>query len=139
MASEREPLLDHGVREEEEGSEEKKVVAAGYRSSSSSSPSTFSTTHADIQPIRGVSSFFSHLGIESKRLWYLAGPAIFTSLCRYSLGAVTQLAAGQLGTLPLAAVSVENSVIAGFSFGVMVYIATNYNSLFLYMIWVRRC
>lgn len=130
MASEREPLLDHGgrVRREEEGGGKK--VVAGYRSSSSSSPSTFSTTQADIQPIRGVSSFFSQFVIESKKLWYLAGPAIFTSLCRYSLGAVTQLAAGQLGTLPLAAVSVENSVIAGFSFGVMVYIAINYNSVF---------
>lgn len=123
MAIEREPLLDHGGMEEEEGSEEKTVVVVSYRSSSSSSsPSTFSTTQADIQPIRGVSSFFSHLRIESKKLWYLAGPAIFTSLCRYSLGAVTQLAAGQLGTLPLAAVSVENSVIAGFSFGVMVWL-----------------
>ncbi|KAJ8760373.1 hypothetical protein K2173_014343 [Erythroxylum novogranatense] len=56
---------------------------------------------------------------ESFKLWYLAGPAIFTSICQYSLGAITQTFAGHVGTLQLAAVSVENSVIAGFSFGIM--------------------
>ncbi|MQL77687.1 hypothetical protein Taro_010095 [Colocasia esculenta] len=53
------------------------------------------------------------------KLWYLVGLAIFTSICEYSLGTVTQMVVGQVGTLELAAVSVENSVIAGFSFGVM--------------------
>ncbi|XP_057973022.1 protein DETOXIFICATION 33 isoform X2 [Malania oleifera] len=58
-------------------------------------------------------------GIESKKLWKLAGPAIFTSICQYSLGALTQTFAGFVGELELAAVSVENSVIAGLAFGVM--------------------
>ncbi|XP_014503416.1 protein DETOXIFICATION 33-like [Vigna radiata var. radiata] len=58
-------------------------------------------------------------GFESKKLWRLAGPAIITSICQYSLGALTQTFAGQLGDLALAAVSVENSVIAGLGFGVM--------------------
>ncbi|KAH7524043.1 hypothetical protein FEM48_Zijuj06G0076400 [Ziziphus jujuba var. spinosa] len=59
-------------------------------------------------------------GEESRRLWKLAGPAIFTSICQYSLGALTQTFAGLAGELELAAVSVENSVIAGLAFGVMV-------------------
>ncbi|GLT58084.1 hypothetical protein SLA2020_310060 [Shorea laevis] len=58
-------------------------------------------------------------GYESKRLWRIAGPAIFTSLAQYSLGALTQTFSGQLTELDLAAVSVENSVIAGLAFGVM--------------------
>ncbi|QCD98904.1 protein DETOXIFICATION 33 [Vigna unguiculata] len=58
-------------------------------------------------------------GFESKKLWRLAGPAILTSICQYSLGALTQTFAGQVGDLALAAVSVENSVIAGLAFGVM--------------------
>ncbi|KAI3684860.1 hypothetical protein L6452_34087 [Arctium lappa] len=74
----------------------------------------------DISPIKGVSDFFVQFGVESKKLWYLAGPAIFTSVCQYSLGAITQTFAGHVGTLDLAAVSVENSVIAGFSLGIMV-------------------
>eukprot|EP00262_Sarcandra_glabra_P011374 TRINITY_DN2728_c0_g2_i2.p1 TRINITY_DN2728_c0_g2~~TRINITY_DN2728_c0_g2_i2.p1 ORF type:complete len:554 (-),score=59.33 TRINITY_DN2728_c0_g2_i2:37-1479(-) len=73
----------------------------------------------DIESINGLGDFAREFWVESKKLWYLAGPAIFTSLCQYSLGAVTQLIAGHVGTLALAAVSVENSVIAGFSFGVM--------------------
>jgi MATE family multidrug resistance protein len=66
---------------------------------------------------------FSHVkefGRESKTLWKLAGPAIFTSICQYSLGALTQTFAGLVGEIELAAVSVENSVIAGLAFGVMV-------------------
>ncbi|GMH23208.1 hypothetical protein Nepgr_025051 [Nepenthes gracilis] len=56
---------------------------------------------------------------ESKKLWVIAGPAIFTAICQYSLGALTQTFAGLVGEIELAAVSVENSVIAGLAFGVM--------------------
>ncbi|XP_042509533.1 protein DETOXIFICATION 33-like [Macadamia integrifolia] len=56
---------------------------------------------------------------ESNKLWMLSGPAISTSICQYSLGAITQTFAGQVSTLALAVVSVENSVIAGLAFGVM--------------------
>ncbi|KAH6770813.1 MATE efflux family protein [Perilla frutescens var. hirtella] len=73
----------------------------------------------DSPPITGARQFFSAFAAESKKLWHLAGPAIFTSVCQYSLGAITQTFAGQVGTLDLAAFSVENSVIAGLSFGVM--------------------
>jgi len=58
---------------------------------------------------------------ESKKLWQIAGPAIFTAFCQYSLGALTQTFAGLIGDLELAAVSFENSVIAGLAFGVMVF------------------
>ncbi|XP_047960718.1 protein DETOXIFICATION 29 [Salvia hispanica] len=74
---------------------------------------------ADISPITSPAQFCKEFIAESKRLWYLAGPAIFTSVCQYSLGAITQTFAGHVGTLDLAAFSVENSVIAGLSFGVM--------------------
>ncbi|KAM7280256.1 hypothetical protein ACFE04_007390 [Oxalis oulophora] len=56
---------------------------------------------------------------ESKKLWRLAGPAIFTGICQYALGALTQAFAGSIGELELAAVSIENSVIAGLAYGVM--------------------
>ncbi|GLJ18376.1 hypothetical protein SUGI_0325320 [Cryptomeria japonica] len=56
---------------------------------------------------------------ESKKLWILAGPAIFISLCQQSFLATILTFAGQLGTLQLAAVSIANTVVAGFSFGVM--------------------
>lgn len=73
----------------------------------------------DIPPINNARDFYTQFRIESKKLWYLAAPAVFTSVCQYSFGAITQLFAGQVSTVALAAVSIENSVIAGFAFGVM--------------------
>ncbi|XP_057421045.1 protein DETOXIFICATION 30-like isoform X2 [Lotus japonicus] len=78
----------------------------------------FTTKSDDIPPITGAGDFAREFLAESKKLWYLAGPAIFTSICQYSLGADTQVFAGHVGTLELAAVSIENSVIAGFCLGI---------------------
>lgn len=72
----------------------------------------------DIAPIAGAGDFAREFFHESKKLWFLAGPAIFTSVCQYSLGAITQLFSGHVSTIALAAVSVENSVIAGFCLGI---------------------
>ncbi|XP_071687788.1 protein DETOXIFICATION 31-like [Rutidosis leptorrhynchoides] len=74
----------------------------------------------DIPPITGINDFFVQFMIESKKLWFLAGPLIFTTVCQYSLGAITQTFAGHVGTLDLAAFSIENSVIAGFALGITV-------------------
>ncbi|GJN04230.1 hypothetical protein PR202_ga21756 [Eleusine coracana subsp. coracana] len=74
----------------------------------------------DLEEIRSVSSFLRHAAEENRKLWNLAGPAIFTSLAQYSLGAVTQVFAGHLTTLDLDAVSTENNVIAGLAFGLTV-------------------
>ncbi|KAL3634092.1 Protein DETOXIFICATION 31 [Castilleja foliolosa] len=81
--------------------------------------SSFVADGDDIAPISGVAHFFKEFNVESRKLWYLAGPAMFTSICQYSLGAVTQTFAGHIGTLELAAFTIENTVIAGLSFGVM--------------------
>ncbi|XP_010250482.1 PREDICTED: protein DETOXIFICATION 33-like [Nelumbo nucifera] len=59
------------------------------------------------------------VSVESKKLWKIAGPAIFTMICQYSLGAITQAFIGHVGTLELAAFSVANSVVAGFGYGLM--------------------
>ncbi|TYG83048.1 hypothetical protein ES288_D01G137600v1 [Gossypium darwinii] len=76
----------------------------------------------DINKGEKLVSWVKEFGSESKRLWHIAGPAIFTALCQYSLGAFTLTFAGRLSELDLAAVSVENSVIAGLSFGVMKFL-----------------
>ncbi|KAK7386762.1 hypothetical protein VNO78_27098 [Psophocarpus tetragonolobus] len=78
----------------------------------------FTAESDDIALISGAGDFAGEFFVESKKLWYLAGPAIFTSVCQYSLGAITQVFSGHVSTLALAAVSVENSVIAGFCLGV---------------------
>ncbi|KAI8528192.1 hypothetical protein RHMOL_Rhmol12G0131400 [Rhododendron molle] len=78
-----------------------------------------SQIHDHVGSSTGIQYFFREFCVESKKLWYLAAPAIFTSICQYSLGAITQVFAGQLGTTELAMVSVENSIIAGFCYGIM--------------------
>ncbi|XXG57502.1 hypothetical protein AAC387_Pa03g4638 [Persea americana] len=55
---------------------------------------------------------------EVKVLWYIAGPAILTTVFQYSLMSVTQTFAGHIGTLALAAVGIQNLVISGIGFGI---------------------
>lgn len=86
----------------------------------------------DIPPINNARDFYREFCVELKKLWYLAAPAVFTSVCQYSFGAITQLFAGQVSTIALAAVSIENSVIAGFSFGVMA------RTLFLFLQFIAN-
>ncbi|PWZ26219.1 Protein DETOXIFICATION 30 [Zea mays] len=73
----------------------------------------------DLEEIRSVGSFLRHAAEENRKLWYLAGPAIITSITQYSLGGITQVFAGHLTTLELDAISTENNVIAGLAFGIM--------------------
>uniref|UniRef100_A0A0C9RU90 Protein DETOXIFICATION n=1 Tax=Wollemia nobilis TaxID=56998 RepID=A0A0C9RU90_9CONI len=83
------------------------------------SPLLFSPEDEEDYEIKDCKTLGREYWKESKKLWYLAGPAIFTSLCQYSLGAVTQTFAGHISDVALAAFSIENSVIAGVSFGMM--------------------
>jgi len=73
----------------------------------------------DLPPISTFSQFAKESWVESKKLWTLAGPAILTILCQYAIGSVTQIFAGHLGSLQLAAVSIGITVIGGFTFGFM--------------------
>ncbi|KAK9112317.1 hypothetical protein Scep_019836 [Stephania cephalantha] len=72
--------------------------------------------HVVYQP---PSTFVRDVWMETKMVWYIAGPAILTSLFQYSLAFVTQTFVGHLGTLELAAVGLQNLVISGIGFGVM--------------------
>ncbi|KAL0911927.1 hypothetical protein M5K25_017865 [Dendrobium thyrsiflorum] len=58
--------------------------------------------------------------IESKKLWRVVGPAIFSRVATYSMIVITQAFAGHLGDLELASMSIANNVIVGFSFGLLV-------------------
>lgn len=58
--------------------------------------------------------------IESKKLWHIVGPAIFSRVASYSMLVITQAFAGHLGDLELAAISIANNVIVGFDFGLLV-------------------
>ncbi|CAD6265010.1 unnamed protein product [Miscanthus lutarioriparius] len=90
------------------------LLAAGNGNGNGS----FSKGEEDLEEIRSVGSFLRHAAAENRKLWYLAGPAIFTSIAQYSLGAITLVFAGHLTTLELDAFSTENNVIAGLALGI---------------------
>lgn len=66
------------------------------------------------------------IGVESKKLWRIAGPAIFTRLTTYGINLVTQAFAGHLGDLELAAITISTTVLVGLSFGLLVSVPILY-------------
>jgi MATE family multidrug resistance protein len=48
------------------------------------------------------------------------GPAIFSRVVSYSMNVITQAFVGHLGEVELAAISIANTVIVGFNFGLLV-------------------
>ncbi|MCL7038638.1 hypothetical protein MKW94_014542 [Papaver nudicaule] len=76
--------------------------------------------------------------IESKKLWRIVGPTIFTRIASYSLNIITQSFAGRLGNLELASISLSITVILGFNFGLLTlcgqtYGAKQYRMLGIYL------
>ena len=68
----------------------------------------------------GRSWLCSGVWAESRKLWEIVGPAIFSRIATYSMNVITQAFAGHLGDLELAAISIANTVVVGFNFGLMV-------------------
>ncbi|KAI3940848.1 hypothetical protein MKW92_001497 [Papaver armeniacum] len=83
-----------------------------------SNHSTLLLTNIDKDETSPV-TFIRKLWEENKMVWYIAGPTILTSIFQLSLGFVTQTLAGHIGTLELAAVGLQNLVISGLIFGIM--------------------
>ncbi|KAA8538134.1 hypothetical protein F0562_027742 [Nyssa sinensis] len=67
--------------------------------------------------------------IESKKLWQIVGPSIFSRVAAYSMNVVTQAFAGHLGETELASISIANTVIAGFDFGLLLGMASALETL----------
>ncbi|EPS64505.1 hypothetical protein M569_10277, partial [Genlisea aurea] len=67
--------------------------------------------------------------VESKKLWRIVGPAIFSRIASYSMFSITQAFSGHLGDLELAAMSIGSNVILGFDFGLMLGMASALETL----------
>nr|TKR78771.1 hypothetical protein D5086_0000279180 [Populus alba] len=70
------------------------------RSTNSPIASSFTPDPNDIPLFNSVRDFSREFFRESKKLWYLAGPAIFTTLCQYSL-ALSDYAFGKITSCSL--------------------------------------
>ncbi|OAY62853.1 Protein DETOXIFICATION 27 [Ananas comosus] len=66
---------------------------------------------------------------ESKQLWRIVAPAIFSRVVTYSMNVITQAFAGHLGELELASISIANTVVVGFNFGLMLGMASALETL----------
>ncbi|GLJ39516.1 hypothetical protein SUGI_0807560 [Cryptomeria japonica] len=66
---------------------------------------------------------------ESKKIWAIAGPAIFTRIAMYGTIVISQAFAGHLGELELAAISIASTVILGFNFGLFLGMASALETL----------
>ncbi|XP_039131589.1 protein DETOXIFICATION 33-like [Dioscorea cayenensis subsp. rotundata] len=86
---------------------------------SASSP-LLAVRNEDEEEEMAVSSCWVDTRRELRLVWGIAGPAILTSVFQYTLGATTQTLTGHIGTLELAAVGIQNLVVSGIAFGIMV-------------------
>ncbi|KAI3859903.1 hypothetical protein MKX03_016538 [Papaver bracteatum] len=71
----------------------------------------------------------SRVWVESKKFWKIAGPSIIIRIASYSILVITQAFAGHLGDLELAAVSVSITVVLGFTFGLLLGMASALETL----------
>ncbi|GKV09423.1 hypothetical protein SLEP1_g20928 [Rubroshorea leprosula] len=67
--------------------------------------------------------------LESKKLWQVAGPSIFSRLAMFSMTVITQAFAGHLGDLNLAAISIVTTVIISITFGFLLGMASALETL----------
>lgn len=79
----------------------------------------------------------SRVWIESKKLWQIVGPAIFSRISSYTMNIITQAFAGHLGDVELATISIANTVIVGFNFGLLVITITKVIINFLFVTIIR--
>ncbi|KAI9111707.1 hypothetical protein K1719_017397 [Acacia pycnantha] len=77
----------------------------------------------------GEETLSRRVWIESKKIWHIAGPSIFSRVASYSMLVITQAFAGHLGDLELAAISISNNVIVGFDFGLLLGMASALETL----------
>ncbi|KAH8516275.1 hypothetical protein H0E87_004579 [Populus deltoides] len=71
----------------------------------------------------------SRVWTETKKLWKIVGPAIFSRVATFSMNIITQAFAGHLGDVELAAISIANTVIVGFNFGLLLGMASALETL----------
>ncbi|XP_038884305.1 protein DETOXIFICATION 27-like [Benincasa hispida] len=73
--------------------------------------------------------FMSKFWVETQKLWLIVGPSIFSRVSNYTMNIITQAFAGRLGDVPLASISIANTVLVGFNFGLLLGMASALETL----------
>ncbi|XP_016684108.2 protein DETOXIFICATION 27-like [Gossypium hirsutum] len=77
----------------------------------------------------GKKDLSTRLWIETKKLWVIVGPSIISPVASYSMNIITQAFAGHLGDVQLAAISIANTAIVGFNFGLIAFTCKDHGSV----------
>ncbi|KAF8018504.1 hypothetical protein BT93_H3398 [Corymbia citriodora subsp. variegata] len=77
----------------------------------------------------GDQSLARRVWVESKKLWHIVGPSIFSRVASYSMLVITQAFAGHLGDLELAAMALTTNLIIGLDFGLLLGMASALETL----------
>ncbi|KAG6626386.1 protein DETOXIFICATION 27-like [Carya illinoinensis] len=85
--------------------------------------------HEDLNPEVEDTTTSSRFWIESKKLWYIVGPAIFSRVVSFSMNVISIAFGGHLGNVELAALSISINVIVGFNFGFLLGMASALETL----------
>ncbi|KAJ6730303.1 PROTEIN DETOXIFICATION [Salix viminalis] len=80
----------------------------------------------------------SRIWTETKKLWEIVGPAIFSRVATFSMNIITQAFAGHLGDVELAAISIANTVIVGFNFGLLLGMASALETMCGTSFWCKK-
>ncbi|KAF5176784.1 Detoxification-like protein [Thalictrum thalictroides] len=81
------------------------------------------------EQLREKDSLIERVWIELKKIWKVAGPAIFSRIAMFSMTLITQAFAGHLSNLDLAAISIATTVIITISFGFLLGMASALETL----------
>jgi MATE family multidrug resistance protein len=63
---------------------------------------------------------------ESKKIWVVAGPAIFTRFSSFGMNVITQAFVGHIGSTELAAYALVSTVLTRFVIGILVCLYVSY-------------
>ncbi|PIA51984.1 hypothetical protein AQUCO_01000095v1 [Aquilegia coerulea] len=74
-------------------------------------------------------SLIERVWIELKKIWKVAGPAIFSRVAMFSMTLISQAFAGHLSNLDLASISIATTVIITISFGFLLGMASALETL----------
>ncbi|KAL3728684.1 hypothetical protein ACJRO7_033290 [Eucalyptus globulus] len=77
----------------------------------------------------GDESLARRVWVESKKLWHIVGPSIFSRVASYSMLVITQAFAGHLGDLELAAMALTTNLVIGLDFGLLLGMASALETL----------
>lgn len=72
--------------------------------------------------VDGEEKLKDKLWTETKKMWVVAGPAIFTRFSTFGVNVITQAFVGHIGSTELAAYALVNTVLLRFANGILVII-----------------